>query len=1650
MFKRSALYAALATVVGGISPVQVHSAPAPVVKTAQGDFSFVVIPPGIYSGDEAGLRLVHDYGAFQLWRMDPTHRNELAAIAPNRMRMQPVEVAFEAGVLSANPNAPSGLRIPDAFTLGKGSERYIQLVQFAGPLVEPWLDEVRATGARLIQPVSGNGYLIYADDSANLALSRRVEASDHVLQVRALDPFYKLSAELARRALDGFAGDAELDITVQVVKHDGNGSTKAALAAFSRGGIGGWSDRLVLESAALSVNAGDIAAIAAMGDVLALEIRHPRQKFDEVQNQILAGNFNGAKSGPSGPGYFAWLAGLGLSTNPADYPIVDIVDDGYGSVDDRTFREGGQLANPTRLPGARVFNCTGDANATGVGGHGHINISIVGGYDDTAAFPWTDNLGYLRAQGVNPFTRLAHTKIFNNAGDFNLSNCGNTDQGLIKSSQDRGAAITSNSWGAPVSGNYDDSSQAYDLGTRDADTTEPGNQPMIHIFAAGNSGSGAATVGSPGSGKNMITVGASENRRPSDESGNWTDGCGIGPTGADNAMDVIGFSSRGPAEGGRTKPEVIAPGTHIHGTANTSPGYTGSSVCDQYRPGGQTVIAASSGTSHSTPAVSGVASLVWHWLDSEYGISAPSAAMMKAYLIAHPTYLTGVGANDNLPSNSQGYGMPNMGDLFDATTDRELVDQTTTFDNAGETFTWTGSVVDNGKPLRIAIAWSDAFGAISDTTPQVNDLNLEVTVGGNTYLGNRFTGAFSTTGGTPDTANNYEAVFLPAGTSGAISITVTAASISGDGVPNSGDATDQDFALVCSNCSAQPDFGIDATPTILEVCKPADAQWSIDVAALNGYVGNVTLGTSGQPAGAAVGFSVNPVAAPGASLLTLGTAAVAAGDYSFSVTGDDGLSSDSDPVSLQLDEAAPAAPALTAPADDATGVDTQPTFIWSAVAGAREYTLEVDNDPGFGSIDYTTTTAATTHAVPASLAPLTTYHWRVRSDNHCGAGANSATFSFTTANLVCQTFAGAGLPASIGPGAGVVTNSIATVTGFAGATITDVNVLGMRGTHTWNSDLDVDLIAPDATSVRVFADICGSSDNFHINVDDSAAAAIGAVCPPGDPNGAAIDARPANPLSGFNAVDPEGNWTLRITDDATGDGGQLQAWTLEICALLAAPSVIASDDSFNATEDTQLNVAAAGVLSNDTGAGLTASLTTPPGNGTIVGGVINADGSFSYLPAADACGVAADSFTYTATDGVDSDTATVTIDIACTNDAPVADSDAYVVNAGNTLNVPAPGVLDGDTDIDGDDLSATNLVQPANGTVVLNADGSFSYTPDAAYCNDGTPTDDFTYTANDGTVDSAPATVAVTVVCDELPVAVDDSITVAEGGTATALDGGNTSVKQNDTDAEDGTPGGDVSLVAGPANASAFSLNPDGTFSYTHDGSETTSDSFTYTVADSSTQSSNVATVTIAVTAVNDAPLAVDDAYGVDEGATLAGTTVKANDTDAEDGTPAGSVSLVAAPANASAFTLNPDGTFSYTHDGSETLGDSFTYTVQDADGADSNVATVTLTVTPVDDGPALANDDSAEVLQGSSGNLIDVLGNDVADPDDGNLDLTAVGTPGNGTALIDGGQVSYTPDGGYCGPDSFTYEVNGGITATVSVTVTCLDPEIFSDGFED
>jgi VCBS repeat-containing protein len=150
-------------------------------------------------------------------------------------------------------------------------------------------------------------------------------------------------------------------------------------------------------------------------------------------------------------------------------------------------------------------------------------------------------------------------------------------------------------------------------------------------------------------------------------------------------------------------------------------------------------------------------------------------------------------------------------------------------------------------------------------------------------------------------------------------------------------------------------------------------------------------------------------------------------------------------------------------------------------------------------------------------------------------------------------------------------------------------------------------------------------------------------------------------------------------------------------------------------------------------------------------------------------------------------------------------------------------------------------------------------------------------------------------------------------------------------------------LISGPSHDSAFSLNSDGSFSYTHDGSETTSDSFTYRPVQGSTDGSTT-TVTITINPINDGgPTAMADNYGLDNGATLnvPATGVLGNDSD-PDGDAMTAVK-VADPSHGS-LTLNSNGSFSYTHDGSATTSDSFTYKAYDGQEY-SNTATVSLTI---------------------------------------------------------------------------------------------------------
>jgi VCBS repeat-containing protein len=290
----------------------------------------------------------------------------------------------------------------------------------------------------------------------------------------------------------------------------------------------------------------------------------------------------------------------------------------------------------------------------------------------------------------------------------------------------------------------------------------------------------------------------------------------------------------------------------------------------------------------------------------------------------------------------------------------------------------------------------------------------------------------------------------------------------------------------------------------------------------------------------------------------------------------------------------------------------------------------------------------------------------------------------------------------------------------------------------------------------------------------------------------------------------------------------------------AAP--VARNDSYSVGEDMVLLIPGPGVAGNDSdadGSALGVSLVAGPTHGTLT---LGADGSFSYTPDADFNG--SDSFTYRVNDGeLDSNIATVALQVTPVNDAPSAAGEAFATEEDTPL---AGSVLDNDHDLDGDTLTAQLVEGPAFGTLALNADGTFTYSPDANFNG----IDRFSYRVSDGGLESETASVELMVAAvDDAPVAGEDVFVTFEDE---AISG---SVLVNDTDADGETL--TALVLTGPSHG-ALDFAADGTFTYTPTQDFNGIDSFTYQASDGNS-GSNAASVILAVSPVNDAPNAGND-----------------------------------------------------------------------------------------------------------------------------------------------------------------------------------------------
>lgn len=387
--------------------------------------------------------------------------------------------------------------------------------------------------------------------------------------------------------------------------------------------------------------------------------------------------------------------------------------------------------------------------------------------------------------------------------------------------------------------------------------------------------------------------------------------------------------------------------------------------------------------------------------------------------------------------------------------------------------------------------------------------------------------------------------------------------------------------------------------------------------------------------------------------------------------------------------------------------------------------------------------------------------------------------------------------------------------------------------------------------------------------------------------------------------------------------------------------------------------------------------------------------------------------------------------------------------------------------VDPDDTALTfSIVLPASlGDVILIDDktGEYSYTPDP----DTTGSDEFKFQASDGNKSSAAATITVVITPNEPPVANNDNFTVAEGATISASVIDNPSGQ--DTDPENQPLSAE--LLTNPINGNLTIFNSDGSFTYTHNGGESTSDSFTYRIYDGKNYSAD-ATVYLTIDPVNDAPIASDDSgatTNADVVLTIPVSSVLLNDTDPDTSDSLSVIATDPASAQGADVTVNaenirydPTGvtTFIALAAGQTLPGpDTFSYTVSDGNGG-TDTATVSVTVTGVNDAPTATNDSGATnadvvlTIPASS-----VLLNDT-DPDtNDSLNVTAADAVSAQGAVVtlNAGNISYDPSGvtafialatGDTLSDSFSYTVNDGNggtdTATVGITVTGVnDPPV-------
>ncbi len=671
-----------------------------------------------------------------------------------------------------------------------------RVVQFIGPVETAWKTALENLGVTFGPYIPDYGFIIQVPVPQRAS----VESLPFVRWCGGLEPALKLSPAID---VDSPSVSSLTTYRITLLPWHEAFDTRAALLRLDQ-------DAIILNNSALGMlTLAEVQTAANLQGVLWIE---PLSLKAYLNNQAGGGIMNGGiawTAGYTGGGVSVGAVDSGLDTGSKNPAHLD-----FG---------GGRILNISSYPvynydlegcGLPVNLGADDGPADFDSGHGtHVMGSMAGsGAASTGTYQGLAPQALIHFQAMEQFVQWP-TGCTPASGYYPMFPAFLNMP--LEEAYSWGVRIHNNSWGGAGYGVYDSDAVDYDTFAHD-------NPNFLMTVAAGNEGIDLNADGqvdpdsllSPGTAKNVLTLGASESvPNPSGgyaayQWGSW----GIFPTNpintdyvSSNPMEMAAISSVGPTDDGRIKPDLVAPGTDIisaKATGAPGTGWGAHPTNTNYMYNG--------GTSMSSALAAGAAALVREYYIQTEMLVDPSAALIKATLINTAVDISGYGnplyeAGYPIPNMHEGWGRIDVGAATNGA-QRAFFDNPTAL-NTGETFTWQFEIGPN-IPLKVTLVWTDPPAAALAGTTLVNNLDLTVMDhGGTIFYGNVFNGGWSQPGGSPDSINTVENIFLFTPPPGRYTVTV-----SGTNVP----IESQSFALIVQGEFLQPVQKHQYLPTIVK------------------------------------------------------------------------------------------------------------------------------------------------------------------------------------------------------------------------------------------------------------------------------------------------------------------------------------------------------------------------------------------------------------------------------------------------------------------------------------------------------------------------------------------------------------------------------------------------------------------------------------------------------------------------------------------------------------------------------------------------------------------------------------------------------------------------------------------------------------------